>query len=54
MKTILQFIADQIILRMEVISADKSKRANKEFANLYRIGQELVTMSLMVFALELD
>ena len=54
MKTILQFIADKIIQRMGTISAIDTKKADDEFANLYKIGQELVYMSLTVFALELD
>jgi len=51
---ILQSIANTIINRMEALNGRTDKLANKEFAKLYRFGQELVTVSLMGFAMELD
>lgn len=50
----LQFIADSIIKRMEAISDRTDDLSNKEFGYLYNMGQELVTFSMMVFAMELD
>jgi hypothetical protein len=39
---------------MEAISGRTDELANKEFGYLYTFGQELVTFSMMVFAMELD
>tara|TARA_R110000868_G_scaffold95085_3_gene261802 strand:- start:317 stop:463 length:147 start_codon:yes stop_codon:yes gene_type:complete len=48
MRTILQFVADQIIIRMETTTN------MKEVAKLYEMGMELVNFSFMFFAIELD
>ena len=48
MKTILQFIADRIIIKMA------NTTDMEDFAKLYEIGMELVNISFMTFAIELD
>lgn len=47
MRTVLQFIADMIIKKMETANMD-------DFAKLYQMGMELQTIAFMTFAIELD